>query len=586
MDTEKTAPETVLYNFMSQAEQGMILSDEEGKIHWANPAACRLLSYTEDEISRKTIGFFNLSTEVTGISEFKKKDGKAIIIRHSMQTADYGNQSWYLITIMDITAVKPIETNKNQEAINFPVITDSAAVNVWSISPDYNYTYFNDNHKAAMQEVWGEEIKIGSYLPDFLKESEYKNAVKLNYKKLLGGGYSHRSIDHFKTRSGEEKYFENFGHPIKNEMDKITGIIFYTIDITEKMKIENQLKLSVSLLESIMNSPRNLHILSIDKEYRYLFFNRAHKDSMKDTWNTSPEIGRNVFDLLPDPDHRKRVKRFYDKALQNEILTDVSEILDTGGKKNYYSNISAPVKDSDGTITGITVFTMDITDRVVAEKQTQKSLEEKEILLKEIHHRVKNNIQLITSMINLQKDLVEDEKAKTILRDSLSSINTIGLIHEALYQGDNLAEIVMEDYCGNLLETIMKFYNSGWKEINIQTYFDDISLDINQAIHVGLIINELITNSLKHAFNNVSEGTIKLSMCRTPGSKINLKVSDNGGSLNSAFDIQKTETLGLRLLNVLIKQLNGSLTINTDNGFSADIYFQPTSQRDSIDDYE
>ncbi|MBI9108571.1 MAG: PAS domain S-box protein [Spirochaetales bacterium] len=572
----KTAPlDRILFSFMFHNENGIIVSDEDGNILWANPESCRIYGYTTDEMSDLSIGFFGLSLNTVAISDFSKRDGQKVTVRHSAQTTYCDETPSYLITLIDITAVKPLAISRKQENINTPVKTDSAAVNAWSIDSNFNYTFFNENHKAAMKEIWEAEISLGSHILDYIGDSSYKKQVEANYIKMLRGK-SHRSVDHFTNQSGEEKYFENFGHPIRNIKDEITGIMFYTIDVTGKTEIEKRLNLTVSLLESIVNSPEDIHIHSVDNEYRYMFFNNAHKNSMENTWQTTPELGRNIFELLPDPEHRKRVKLLYDRSLKGEILTDVSEIIDIHGNKKYYSSISAPIKGPEGEIAGITIFILNITERMSAEQKTRKSLEEKEILLKEIHHRVTNNIQMISSMINLQMDNVEDKNARHILEDSLSRINTMGLIHKTLYQGDDLSKINMAEYCGNLLDSILEFYHPDGKKIKINSQFDDIQLDIHQAIPVGLIVNELVTNSMKYAFTVGDSGVLSLSMTAGQNGKIHLQVKDNGPGIPENLSSAGSNSLGLKLLNIFTSQLGGTIEFTSDSGLTVDIFFQPS----------
>jgi len=565
----------ILYSFMANNDEGMLLSDTSGNIHWANKKACSIFGLTEEQITELKTNFLGLFPNDRTGTDSVYADGKLIAKRHSFNTVEIDGSTWHLIKIFDISAFDSLSTEQNRQSINTPVNKDTAAVNVWSIDADYRYTFFNDNHKKAMKEVWGAEISLGSDILDYLKKSDYKKQVENNYDQMLRGE-NHRSVDHFTMPEGDSRYYENFGHPIRNIRGEIIGIMFYTVDITEKMEIENRLKLSVSLLESIINSPEDLHILSIDKEYRYLFFNNAHSLSMQEIWNTRPEIGRNIFEILPDSEHSKRVKSFYDRSFNGEVLSDISEIPGKNGESLFYNNISAPIKDSAGNITGITVFILNITDRLLAEKKTSESLIEKEILLKEIHHRVKNNIQLITSMINLQLDLVEDKTARRILQDSLSRINTMGLIHQALYQGDNLAKIQIEGYCSNLLNSIRDFYQSESRKIAFKTEFNDISLEIAQAIPIGLIINETVTNSMKYAFSGRDEGLIQIRMALSENNRIHLQISDNGVGMAENYSPGESKTLGMKLLKVFAMQLKGTIDFTSNQGLTVDIFFKPT----------
>ena len=148
---------------------------------------------------------------------------------------------------------------------------DIEAVNVWSVDKNFCYTFFNNAHKKAMKRVWNAEITLGSRLPEYIDDPDYKKTVEENYTALIEGEF-HRSTDHFTLESGEEYYYDNFGNPIYSKSGEVTGLIFYTVNVTEKIELQSRLEFSLALLQSIMNSPDDIHILSIDKEYKYLFF--------------------------------------------------------------------------------------------------------------------------------------------------------------------------------------------------------------------------------------------------------------------------------------------------------------------------
>lgn len=453
-----------------------------------------------------------------------------------------------------------------------PETESSPIINVWSIDRNYRYTFFNENHAKGMKDFWNVDISLGFSVLDYLPDPEYKEYVKRSYDAILQGN-SHRNIDNLRTRDRREVYFENFGHPVYDIDRNITGCMLYTIDITDRIRIERELQKTVSLLESIMNSPESLLILSIDREYRYLFFNNAHKEAMKKVWQAEPKIGTCILDILPDPEHRKSVKTFYDRALTGESMTSVSTHVTTEGEKRHYSNISAPIMNPIGEVTGITVFIIDITEQVTAENQIRESLSEKETLLKEIHHRVKNNFQLITSLLELQSGILTDESARQALQDSQSRIATMSLIHTALYRGSNLTKIHIEDYIQTLLDSITDLYASDNKKINIHTDFGKLELRIEQAIPLSLIINELLTNSMKYAFTNKREGNIWLSLEKNSAGFFHLKVKDDGVGLPEGFDIAKSDGLGGQLVEAFTKQLGGKICITSDKGLTVEIAF-------------
>ena len=146
-----------------------------------------------------------------------------------------------------------------QHNVHIPLSDDISSVNIWSVNNNFEYTFFNDVHKESMKNIWQADISIGTVVFDYIDDPVYCKKVKDNYINLLNGN-SHRSLDQFISESGEEKYFENFGSPIYGSEGQMNGIMFYTIDITRKTELENQLKLSVALLKSIMNSPDDIHI--------------------------------------------------------------------------------------------------------------------------------------------------------------------------------------------------------------------------------------------------------------------------------------------------------------------------------------
>jgi PAS domain S-box-containing protein len=200
--------------------------------------------------------------------------------------------------------------------------------------------------------------------------------------------------------------------------------------------------------------------------------------------------------------------------------------------------------------------------------QTQKRLNEqtellheKEVLLKEIHHRVKNNLQVISSLLNLQSSHVTDFQTIQTLRDSQSRVRSMALIHEKLYQSQSLAKIDFGEYVKSLTNELFRSYRQNFTGIQLNIETEKVLLDIDLAIPCGLILNELITNALKYAFPDGRNGTIKVELRARSGYNINLRVADDGVGMPPDFDILKTKSLGLQLVNSLVAQLDGSMEL-------------------------
>ncbi len=214
--------------------------------------------------------------------------------------------------------------------------------------------------------------------------------------------------------------------------------------------------------------------------------------------------------------------------------------------------------------------------------QTQKRLNEqtalhneKEVLLKEIHHRVKNNLQIISSLLNLQSRKITDPQTLEVLRDSQNRVRSMALIHEKLYQSGNLAEIDFSEYAKSLTTSLLRSYQSNRAVIKLKFELDDaVLLPLESAISCGLIVNELVTNTLKYAFPNDKTGTLVLEARKDAANKFTLRVADDGVGYPPDLDIQNTNTLGLQLVRSLVGQLDGKLEMENNNGVEYRISFQ------------
>ena len=212
-------------------------------------------------------------------------------------------------------------------------------------------------------------------------------------------------------------------------------------------------------------------------------------------------------------------------------------------------------------------------DRKRAEAQIKASLQEKEVLLKEIHHRVKNNLQIISSLLNLQADYLKDNQAIEIFKDSQNRIESMALIHEKLYQSKDLAKINFADYIQELATSLFCSYEVNLNAITLKMNIEDVILGIDAAIPCGLIINELVVNSLKHAFPEGKPGEISIDFCSINANEFALVVSDSGIGLPKELDLQNTNSLGLQLVNALTNQLEGNINFVRTRGVKIIITF-------------
>lgn len=210
--------------------------------------------------------------------------------------------------------------------------------------------------------------------------------------------------------------------------------------------------------------------------------------------------------------------------------------------------------------------------RKQAEEQIKASLREKEVLLKEIHHRVKNNLQIVSSLLNLQAEYLKDKQAIEIFKNSHNRIETMALIHEKLYESDDFAKINFADYIRELVTNLFSAYTFDSNTIALKLNIEEIFLDIDTAVPCGLIVNELVSNSLKYAFPD-GDGEICVELHLITDNKIVLKVSDNGIGISEKFSLENTKSLGLQLVAALTNQLKGDLELNRNSGVEFKLTF-------------
>ena len=225
----------------------------------------------------------------------------------------------------------------------------------------------------------------------------------------------------------------------------------------------------------------------------------------------------------------------------------------------------------DGEI--ISGMIMDITENKKAQDLIKKSLNEKEMLLKEIHHRVKNNLMVISSLLSLQSRYIKDEVSKSIFKESQNRARSMALIHELLYRSSDLKRINFGDYIRTLTNELLRMYVTDPGRIKLNINVKDMMLDINTAIPLGLIVNELVSNSMKHAFPNDRNGKIDIEF-KLENGNYSMIVSDDGEGFPKDYDIEVSDSLGLRIVNSLTEQIDGQIELDGSNGTKFIIKFK------------
>jgi two-component sensor histidine kinase len=222
---------------------------------------------------------------------------------------------------------------------------------------------------------------------------------------------------------------------------------------------------------------------------------------------------------------------------------------------------------------------LEISERVRAEEQIKTSLKEKEVLLQEIHHRVKNNLQVISSLLRLQSGHVQDAQTIEILRDSETRVRSMALIHEKLYRSSDLAQIDFGEYIRELAAFLFRSQNASARGIGLNIQTEQVLLNVETAVPSGLILNELISNALKHAFPDGRAGEISIKLWAGHDDQLNLMVADNGIGFPPDLDFRNTTSLGLQLVNSLVSQLEGTVELDRSRGTTFQIIYTASSNK-------
>ena len=279
-------------------------------------------------------------------------------------------------------------------------------------------------------------------------------------------------------------------------------------------------------------------------------------------------VGKKITKISP-----KSQRLIWKEMIQFEPEPRKITINDQNGIQHVYEIVSTPIQLQLSNVRGVIVSLHEITDLLTFEETIRNSLSEKERLLQEIHHRIRNNLQLVSSLLGLQMLDVADPELKNIFNDSYNRIQAMALVHEKLYQAQDLTSIPLGKYVQELANLLVRSQNLHSRNIQLLVNTDPIIVKIDTTISCGLILNELISNALQHAFTDNRPGVIRVKVIEKPGDILCLCVSDNGVGLPEGFDVYATNTLGLQLISTLVRQLQGTLKVEQNCGTEFLIHF-------------
>jgi PAS domain S-box-containing protein len=339
-------------------------------------------------------------------------------------------------------------------------------------------------------------------------------------------------------------------------------------DITERKQVENLLR---KLSSAVEQSPASVVITNTDGNIEYV-----NTKFTEITGYKFEEVrGKNPRFLKSGETPPEEYERLWKTITGGSEWSGLFHNKKKDGTLFWESASISPILDENRKIINFLAVKEDITEKKLKDEILLQSLKEKEIMLKEIHHRVKNNLQIITSLLKLQSSYITDPVATEYFNISQNRVKSMALIHQQLYRSSDLGRICFEDYLFQLVNHLCRAYGTNTDRITVKIDAKGLYFGIDTAIPCGLLINELVSNSLKHAFPGERTGFVKIKMFEKNGEYV-LEVTDNGIGLPDSIDFRNTQSLGMQLVITLAEQIEGNIELIKDNGSKFIITFPST----------
>lgn len=345
--------------------------------------------------------------------------------------------------------------------------------------------------------------------------------------------------------------------PIYDYKGELTHFVGVQTDISERRKIEEALQQQLAAIEAATDG-----ISISNSKHKFVYLNNAHV-KLFGYQNADELIGQTWHKLYSEAESKRLEQAIYPALKQNQSWHGEAIAQRQDGSCFPQEFSLTFLANGDLVCVG-----RDITERKQAEDQIRASLKEKEVLIKEIHHRVKNNLQVISSLLRLQAGYIQNAQALEIFQESQNRVKAMALLHEKLYQSKDLANINFTEYVEGLINNLFRSYGARSRGITVNLQIEAIAVNLDAVIPCGLIINELVSNSLKYAFPENRSGIITVEVCSCPNGIYELTVSDDGIGIVPGIDIQNTQSLGLQLVHLLTEQLEGSIRLERSCGTS------------------
>lgn len=556
-----------------------VYANLSGVIEFVNPAAAELYGYEENELIGKHVDIFNsqlnqtTSEVITTITETgswsgeliqKRKDGSIFdaFLTIKLLYDENGRPVGMASNSKDITEEVLSRISLRESEEHYRTLIEHAPSRIIKIDREGRIVYVNRITRYRPEEVINTEIF--KFVPAESHALLRKNIdVVFNEKRETSYYITGESE---KSSNEQAVYFVRIVPVVSGDQVEYGLMIFE--DVTEKKKNEEAVLTKQARLSAIINNTNDI-ILSIDKEYRIVEFNKVLKDLVQKAYNKDLQVGMSVFETMA-PQFHEDLRNIYLRVFTGENVNAV-EMVKSGEKKLFFETFYNPIRGENG-ISGIAIFSRDVTQKVKSESDLRQALKEREVLLAEVHHRVKNNLSVISGILQLQAFHTSSEEVKRVIADCTNRIKTTALVHEKLYENNSLSYINFKSYISDLAGELKRSYSTEQKKVNLECNCEEIQIDLKRAIPCGLLLNELVTNAYKHAFTGQEQGNISINVS-TQNEKIFICVADDGKGFRDPEKIENADSTGMLLIKTFSSQLDADLKIVNSPNTSVTVSF-------------
>lgn len=536
------------------------------------------LLYADEEKSQVVFDAINETEKFVGEVENIEKSGgkfKSFLSATTIKNND-GDVIGYMGVSRDLSEIEEIKKIiSNQGSLIESLFKNESNVFIWVINKNMDLVSFNDSADSYFELINKKTLKRGENFLDQINTSirnEHVIKTKEIYQNALRGEKIEFEALMFDS-NGKKYWIDVHLSPIILPSGEIKEVVCLGHDITDKKAKTRQIEENESNIRAVIKAIPDM-IFKVSNTGVIIDYEINSEDQKMIVGEFMDKdnglIGVNIKEIFgKNPDYL-----FLDKMIEminrtiktEEVLTQNFEHT-INNLLIHFENRYSKVNNSEAII-----VIRNRTEEVENEQKLIESVQEKEILLKEVHHRVKNNLQIINSILNLQSSYVSDEKTLEIINESQNRIRSMAYIHESLYQTNNFSSINFKDYIENLITNLIYSYQIS-DNIKLSKRIEHIDLALDQAIPCGLILNEIITNALKYAYKVGEKGEIIIDIIEKEN-YIEIMVEDFGCGLSSDFDIETSESLGLSLVHTLVDQIDGELIVKSDGGTKFLIIFE------------